>query len=102
MPESAVAVHSVKKRRRTCGPYGSWIFSRISHLVKRGFTTISTDTNFQRYEYQAMYLTEDAWAWIEANEDISKIHKRKVAQSALFGTNYGRRAVLAQPAFHNG
>ena len=27
----------------------------------------------------AIFLTEDAWAWMEANEDLFKVHQRKAA-----------------------
>jgi nucleoside 2-deoxyribosyltransferase len=86
MPESGVPVYSVKNAVERAGLTALGFSLGIRRLVKRGFITISMDTNVNDDEVQAIYLTEDAWAWIEANEDMFKVHKRKATPPAVSDT----------------
>ena len=78
MPESGVRVSSGQSAVERAGLTALGFSLGIRRLVKRGFITISIDADFNG-QFQAIYLTEDAWVWIEANEDMFKVHKRKAA-----------------------
>ena len=82
MPESGVAVYIVKNGVERAGLTALGFSLGIRRLVKREFVEIKMDTNYNGDESQAVYLTESAWAWIEANESLFKIHKRKAEAPA--------------------
>jgi len=79
MPQSGVAAYSAKNAVERAGLTGLGFSLGIRRLLKRNFIQIREDTDHNGEPYDAIFLTEDAWAWIEANEDLFKVHKPKPA-----------------------
>jgi hypothetical protein len=79
MPEKRRRRLFSEKRVERAGLIGFGFSLGIRRLVKSGFIEIREDTNHNGAQLDAIFLTENAWAWIEANEDLFKVHQRKAA-----------------------
>jgi hypothetical protein len=86
MPQSGVAVYTIKNGVERAGLTALGFSLGIRRLVKRGFIEIKEDANYNGDRFDAIYLTENAWGWIEANEKLFKLHKRKAEPPSLSDT----------------
>jgi nucleoside 2-deoxyribosyltransferase len=77
MPESGVRVGVIKHGVERAGLTALGFSLGIRRLIKRGFIKIEDDTDYNGNQFDAIFLNENAWAWIEANEDMFKLHKRR-------------------------
>jgi hypothetical protein len=74
MPLSGVAVYLVKNQvERVLTGLGFALGLR--RLTSRGFVETRGDTNDHGDEYDALYLTDKAWNWIEGHEELFMIRR---------------------------
>jgi hypothetical protein len=74
LPHTGVAVYSVKNQlERVLTGFGSAL--GIRRLVSREFVEIRDDENHHGDTYDALFLTEKAWGWIEKHEDLFVVRR---------------------------
>ncbi|MDQ2844129.1 MAG: hypothetical protein M3Y72_24435 [Acidobacteriota bacterium] len=74
MPHSGVLVFSVKNEvERVFTGFGFALGLR--RLTSRGFVEIRGDSNYNGDSYDAVFLTEKAWNWIEGHEELFVIRR---------------------------
>jgi hypothetical protein len=88
MPESGVSVGTVKHGVERAGPTALGFSLGIRRLIKRGFVEVREDTNYNGDQIDAIFLTENAWAWIEADENLFMLRSTGLR---LQHKNHGRR-----------
>ena len=74
MPHSGVAVYSVKNElERVLTGVGFSLGLR--RLISRGFVEIKEDQNHNGDTYDAVFINDKAWGWIETHEDLFVIRR---------------------------
>ncbi len=81
LPDSAVPVYSVKNEAERAGLTALGFSLGIRRLANKGFIHITQDMNKFNEPFDVLFLTEKAWAWIETNENLFKVHKREPVAS---------------------
>lgn len=74
MPHSGVSVYSIKHElERVLTSFR--FFSGASPLVSRDFVKVDQEAEHNGEPYDLLFLTEKAWVWIEAHEDLFVIRR---------------------------
>lgn len=83
LPGSNTSVYSLKRDVERAGLTAIGFSLAFRRLLAKGFVEHGTAQDQQGEEYEAAWLTTDAWKWIERNEGLFVIRRKEKAPTSL-------------------
>jgi hypothetical protein len=87
-PTSSIASHETKKDAERAGLTSVGFQLGLNRLIRKYLVGITTETNENGWDYQALCITESGWAWIDANDSMFVLLRPKEAAGKVATTGY--------------